>query len=300
MTTSRKPLDAFAITVMLSLCLLWGLQQVAVKLAAPDMGPVLQMAVRSLLAAMLVWIFIRLSGNKFSMRDGTLWPGVGIGVLFALEFVCVGLGLEYTSASHMSVFIYTSPVFTVLGLHFLIPSERLGPAQWSGVLAAFAGIAIAFSGGFAGDARDWKDILLGDVFGLAAGLLWAALTVLIRCSALSEAPPAATLLYQLGGGGLILLPVAAMLGQATRFSMTGVVWGSLFFQAVLVAFISFLVWYWLMRRYLVSRLSAFSFLTPLFGVGFGVLLLQDPVGLSFAVGAVLVFAGVVMVNLRRN
>ncbi|RJF99867.1 DMT family transporter [Noviherbaspirillum saxi] len=296
--TERKPLDAFAIMVMLILCVLWGMQQVAVKLAAPHMGPVMQIGLRSLVAALLVAALIVVRRDRFSFRDRTLLPGIGSGMLFAIEFLCIALGLQYTTASHMSVFLYTAPVFTVLGLHWSIAGERLKPLQWAGVLAAFAGIAVAFSNGFTEQGHDWWHMLIGDALGVLGGFFWAATTVLIRRSALSEAPPATTLLYQLGTCGVILVALAALLGQGQDISMTGMVWGSLFFQAVIVAFLSYLMWLWLLRKYLASRLSVFSFLTPLFGVGFGVLLLQDPLDPRFVAGAVLVMLGVVMVNMR--
>lgn len=296
---SRKPLDSLAVTAMLTLCVLWGLQQVAVKLAVPYMGPVMQLGVRSAVAAILVLMLILLRGERLSLRDGTLLPGIGAGVLFALEFLFVALGLQYTTASHMSVFLYTAPIFTVLGLHWFVPGERLGTAQWAGSFAAFAGIAVAFSNGFTEQARDWHDVLLGDALGVLGGVFWAATTLLIRRSALSEAPPATTLFYQLGGCGVILLAIAVLNGQAGRATMNGVVWGSLFFQAVIIAFASFLVWFWMLRRYLASRLTVFSFLTPLFGVGFGVLVLDDPLDARFVAGAALVMLGVIMVNVRR-
>jgi drug/metabolite transporter (DMT)-like permease len=281
-------------------CVFLGLQQVAVKAAVQGMGPVMQLGVRSAIAALLVGGLMMLRGSTFSVRDGTFWPGVGAGALFALEFFFIAVGLQYTTASHMSVFLYTAPVFTVLGLHWFVPGERLRLVQWLGVLAAFAGIAVAFSNGFAEQARDWKDMLLGDVFGVLGGLSWAATTVLIRTTALSEAPPTTTLLYQLGSAAFILVAIAALMGQATGISMNGIVWASLAFQSVIVAFLCFLLWFWMLRRYLASRLSVFSFLTPLFGVGFGVMLLRDPVGVRFAIGAALVMTGVVMVNLRKN
>ncbi|HVK94276.1 MAG TPA: DMT family transporter [Noviherbaspirillum sp.] len=299
MTARRQPLDAFAFTTMTGLCLLWGLQQVAIKLAAPDMQPVLQLGLRSAIAALLVCGLVWCRGERVSLRDGTFWPGIGAGILFAAEFLCVAVGLQYTTASHMSVFLYTAPVFTVLGLHLYVAGERIGKAQWAGVLAAFAGIAVAFSNGFAGSARGWSDMLLGDGLAVLAGVLWAATTVLIRGSALSEAPPATTLLYQLGTCGVLLLVIAMVAGQAQAATMSAVVWGSLLFQSVIIAFFSYLMWFWMLRRYLASRLAVFSFLTPLFGVGFGVLLLDDPIDARFAVGAALVMLGVVMVNLRK-
>lgn len=297
---ARKPLDAFAISAMLVLCVLWGLQQVAVKLAAPYMHPVMQIGLRSAAATILVYLLILLRGERLVWRDGTLYAGIGAGVLFALEFLCVAIGLQYTSASHMSVFLYTAPVFTVLGLHWLFPTERLGALQWTGICAAFAGIAVAFSNGFTAQSRGWTEMLAGDALGVLGGIFWAATTLLIRRSALSEAPPASTLFYQLGGCGVILLAIGGASGQANAMHFNDVVWGSLLFQALIVAFLSFLVWFWMLRRYLASRLSVFSFLTPLFGVGFGVLLLGDALDARFIAGAMLVLIGVVMVNLPRR
>ncbi len=297
--THRKPLDAFAINLMLVLCMLWGLQQVAVKTAVPYMGAILQIGLRSAVAALMVCVLIWWRGDRLSLRDGTFWPGIGAGVLFAMEFLCIALGLQYTTASHMSVFLYTAPIFTVLGLHWSIAGERLGMMQWAGALAAFAGIAVAFSEGFTAQSRDWSDMLIGDALGVLGGIFWSATTILIRRSALSEAPPATTLLYQLGSCGLILLAIAAIGGQASTAVLNGVVWASLVFQSVIVAFFSYLLWFWMLRTYLASRLSVFSFLTPMFGVGFGVLLLDDSVDIRFAIGAALVMVGVVMVNLRK-
>lgn len=295
---SRKPLDTFAVSTMLMLCVLWGLQQVAVKLAAHGMGPVMQLGLRSAIAAMLVLLLILMRGERLSFRDGTLLPGIGAGTLFALEFLFVALGLQYTTASHMSVFLYTAPIFTVLGLHWLIPGERLGAAQWAGSFAAFAGIAVAFSNGFADQTSDWLRILIGDALGVLGGIFWAATTLLIRKSSLSEAPPATTLFYQLAGCGVILLIISGFNGQLAAARPDAMVWGSLFFQAIVIAFFSFLVWFWMLRKYLASRLSVFSFLTPLFGVAFGVVLMHDAVGPRFAVAALLVLAGIVLVNRR--
>ena len=295
----RKALDTLAVATMLVLCVLWGLQQVAVKLALLSMGPVMQIGLRSLAAAVLVLALIVWKGERLSVRDRFFLPGIGAGMLFALEFLFVAVGLQYTTASHMSVFLYTAPIFTVLGLHWLIPGERLGSLQWAGAVAAFAGIAVAFSNGFASPSRDWAAMLAGDALGVLGGLFWAATTLLIRRSALSEAPPAITLFYQLASCGVILVAIACAMGQGNGVAMTPMVWGSLFFQAVIVAFLSYLVWFWMLRKYLASRLSVFSFLTPLFGVGFGVLLLGDPLDPRFVAGALLVMLGVVMVNTRR-
>ncbi|MDY7545996.1 DMT family transporter [Glaciimonas sp. CA11.2] len=299
MSTHHKPLDGLAIGLMLLLCICWGFQQVAVKLALPVMPSTLQIALRSGGAALLVCLFMLWRGDGFSLRDGTFWPGLVAGALFGGEFLCVSIGLNYTTASHMSVFLYSAPIFTVLALHWLVPGERLGLLQWCGVLTAFLGIVVALAAGFF-DGEATPVSVLGDALGLAAAAFWAATIIVIKKSCLSTAKPSKTLLYQLGVATVMLLGFAFATGQASIGPMTEVTWMSLLFQTVVIAFASFLTWFWMLRRYLASRLSVFSFLTPLVGVGFGVLILNDPVGLPFAIGAVLVLTGIVMVNRRQS
>jgi drug/metabolite transporter (DMT)-like permease len=279
---------------MLLLCSLWGAQQVAIKLAAPDLAPIYQVALRSGLSALLLVAFTAWRREPLAHR-GTLWPGLLAGALFAGEFLFIAEGLRRTSASHMAVFIYTAPVFTALGLHLALPAERLGARQWAGIGLAFAGIAVAFGGGGAAGTATASS-LLGDLLGVCAGAAWGATTVVIRTTALSEAPAAVTLLYQLLGAFLVLLPVALLGEQASRFALTATALASLAFQGVVISFASYLAWFWLLRRYLATGLSVFSFLTPVFGVTFGVLILGEPLGAPFVAGAALVLAGIVTVS----
>jgi len=135
----------------------------------------------------------------------------------------------------------------------------------------------------------------GDFLALLAGMAWAATTVVIRCSRLARTSATQTLLYQLVGAFILLMLAAIGLGQ-TGFNPTRLAWGSLLFQSLVVSFASFLVWFWLLRNYLASRLGVFSFMTPLFGMAFGVWLLHEPLEPSFLVGALLVLAGIVLVS----
>ncbi|WP_038166804.1 DMT family transporter [Verrucomicrobium sp. BvORR106] len=292
----RKPLDGFSYMVMMGLCLIWGLQQVAIKASASEMTPMLQVGLRSLFAALLVAGTMVWRGESLSVRDGTAGSGVWVGLLFGAEFVLVALGLNFTTAGHMAVFLYTAPVFAALGLHFTVKEERLNRRQWSGVGLAFAGIVAAFSGSLF--APGGKDLLIGDALGILAGMAWAATTIVIRGSRLSEAPASKTLLYQLVGAAVLAVSFGWWRGDFQKVMLTPFLWSNLVFQTVIVAFGSYLFWFWLLRRYLASRLSVFSFLTPLFGITFGVLLLKEPLHPQFVVGALLVLAGIAVVNRR--
>ncbi|MEO6748525.1 MAG: DMT family transporter, partial [Casimicrobiaceae bacterium] len=174
----RKPLDLFSSTTTFVLCIVWGMQQVAIKAAAPAMDPVLQLGIRSLAAAILVAVFIVFARREAPIAGGTLGPGLWAALLFGSEFLVVSIGLSHTTASHMTVFLYTSPMFTAIGLHLLLPDERLRPAQWIGVLAAFAGLVIAFSASFGASAG--TSTLLGDALGILGAIFWALTTVVIR------------------------------------------------------------------------------------------------------------------------
>jgi len=293
--STRKALDGRAITLMLVLCMVWGLQQVVLKATSQDIAPILQIALRSGAAAVLVGLLILVRGERMRLSDGFWRPGMVAGVLFALEFLLVGEGLRYTSASHMVVFLYTAPIFAALGLHWKLPAERLGAVQWLGIALAFGGITLAFFGRSSQSGAASGNALWGDFLGLLAAMAWGATTMVVRCSSLSRAPATQTLLYQLLGAFVLLLVAAYITGQ-TQFSATPRVWAALVFQTLVVSFASFLVWFWLLRHYLASRLGVFSFMTPLFGMVFGAWLLGEPIELSFLAGAVPVLAGIVLVS----
>jgi len=291
----RKAIDGRAMGLMLVLSMVWGFQQVALKATASDIAPMMLIALRSGLAALLVLLLMVVRRESLSLRDGTLRPGLIVGFLFALEYLLVGEGLRHTSAAHMVVFLYTAPIFAALGLNKKLPSERLQPLQWVGITLAFSGIAVAFFGHKQTATSDATRMLLGDILGLLAGAAWGATTVVVRTSVLANAPATKTLLYQLVGAFVLLLIAAIGLGQ-TGFKHTPMVWSNLAFQVVVVSFASFLVWFWLLRQYVASQLGVFSFMTPLFGVAFGVWLLNEPMETGFVGGAALVLLGIVLVS----
>lgn len=297
MSIERRSADGFALQVMLGLCLIWGVQQVMIKWAAADIAPVMQAAARSGISALLVALLMCWKGG-WSQVSSTWRGGLLAGALFGLEFLFIAEGLKLTSAAHMSVFLYTAPIFTALGVNWLLPSERLRPLQWLGIVLAFIGISIAFAAGVSLDNLD-RRMLLGDVLGLLAGLAWGATTVVVRASRLSEAPATLTLFYQLIVGFVGLLLIAVLSGQVTQVSLTPVAVASVLFQGLVVSFFSYLTWFWLLRRYLAANLAVFSFMTPMFGVTFGVLLLGEPLSLNFVLGAMLVLLGITFVSAEQ-
>ncbi|MCP9318961.1 DMT family transporter [Acetobacter persici] len=292
---TRKPLDATATSLMVGLCFCFGLQQVALKAAAQDMAPILQISLRSGLAALLVVGLMLARRERLGQISRTWKPGLAVGVLFFLEYLFLGQALHYTSASRSVVFLYTSPIFTALILHFMEASERMAPLQWAGILLAFGGIGTAFLGHQTGAGQGAGLPLLGDALALLAGASWGVTTVVIRMSSLATVPAKQTLLYQLAGACVLLFPMALLLHQ-TDFTVTPILLLSLGYQVFILSFVAFLLWFWLLRHYQASRIGVLSFMTPLFGVLLGAVLLHEPVEPGFVTGALLVVAGLVLVS----
>ncbi|HEX7969418.1 MAG TPA: DMT family transporter [Stellaceae bacterium] len=293
MTDRRQQLDAAAIALMVILCACWGFNQVAIKLANAGISPVLQAGLRSAGSALLVWAWSARRGVRLFGRDGTLGWGVLIGVLFAGEFVFLYWSLVLTSASRAVLFIYMSPFVVALGAHFLIPGERLRWVQAVGLVCAFAGMALAF-----GDALRFPTYrqLLGDAMAFVAAILWGATTVAIKASRLATASPHKNLFYQLGVSALLLPVISWAIGEPGIVAPTPLVLGMLAYQIIVVAFASYLTWFWLISRYPAGRLSSFSFLTPLFGLLAGALILGEPVTWALALALLLVALGIALVN----
>lgn len=291
--TAPRHLDAAATALIVFLCLCWGFNQVAVKLALPDIPPLVQAAVRSAGAALVLWLWAKARGISLSVSDGTLKAGLLAGLLFGIEFVFIYRGLLYTTASRAVLFIYVAPFVAVLGLRFLHAQERFTVSQWLGMLLSFAGLLLAFGVPTPSD-NPWQT--LGDAMLLMGGVCWAATTLVVKASALNRAAPEKTLLYQLVVSAPLLAAAALVFGERIDAMPSALALGSLAYQTLWVVSITFLIWFMMIVTYSASRLSAFTFLTPLFGVAAGYLVLGDPITPAFAGAVALVIAGLILVN----
>jgi drug/metabolite transporter (DMT)-like permease len=293
---NSRPLDALAIAIVVGLSLCWGFNQVAIKLAIHDIPPFLQSAARSATAAVLVAAWTRWRGLALFVRDGTLIAGIAAGALFALEFLLIYRGLVWTTATRAVLFIYLAPFFVVIGSRWFIPGDRFDSSQWLGLALSFAGIVIAF--GLPTPASDPHQ-MLGDLMMLGAALAWAATTLVIKASALNKVSAEKTMLYQLVVSAPLLAAASLAFGERVEAMPSALAFGALAYQTVWVVSVTYVVWFALVLRYSATRLSAFTFLTPLFGVAAGRLVLGEPLTPPFALAVALVAGGLVLVNRAR-
>lgn len=292
-TRENQMLDFTAMAILVVLCVSWGLAGVAIKVAISGVPPLLQSGIRSVGATILIWIWMTVRREPLLERDGTLWWGIAAGLLFAAEFILIYWGLEYTNASRAVIFLYISPFVVALGAQLFIPGEHLRMIQVIGLCCAFAGIVVAFEESLSFPTRR---MLIGDSMLAGAAVLWGATTVMIKACPLSRIKPSKTLLYQLAVSAVVLPLASLVKGEAGIVLMTPLIAGCIVYQTVWVAFVTYLAWFWLIRHYPPSRLAAFTFLTPLFGVLAGGLLLSEPITGGLLVALVLVGAGIYLVN----
>jgi drug/metabolite transporter (DMT)-like permease len=290
--SAERPLSAGAVALMLMLCLSWAFNQIAVKLALPDIPPMLQATIRSAGALPLLLLIARFRGVRIFASDGTLGAGLLAGLLFGLEFVLIYRGLLLTSASRAVVFLYTAPFFVALGSYQFL-GERLRTSQWVGLGLSFAGVALAI--GVPQTDVD-ANVLLGDLLIVGGGALWAATTLLVKATRLLQAPPEKALAYQVALSIPILALSAWISGESLSRVPGPLALSVMVYQAIWVVGLTFLLWFALVKTYSASKLSAFTFFTPLFGVVASYFILHDPLTLAFGAAALLVIAGLYLVN----
>jgi drug/metabolite transporter (DMT)-like permease len=291
-SSAGRALTPGAVAVMLMLCLSWGFNQIAVKLALPDIPPMLQATIRSTGALPVLLLIARLRGVTIFKRDGTLGAGLFAGVLFGIEFVLIYRGLLFTSASRGVVFIYTAPFFVAFG-SYLFLGERLRTSQWGGLALCFAGVALAIG---VPQANVDANVLLGDLMIVGGAALWAATTLIVKTTPLLTAPAEKALGYQVAVSIPILALAAWFWGETLTRVPGSLALSLMAYQAIWVVGLTYLLWVALVKTYSASKLSAFTFITPLFGVVASYFIMHDTLTLAFGAAALLVIAGLYLVN----
>ena len=293
MTVRKTQLDLLAVSLLLCCCLFWGLQQVLIKATIAEIPPMFQASLRLWGATALLWLWCLARGVPLFKRDGSLAAGLLAGSLFAAEFACIYIGLQYTTASRLTVFLYTSPFWVAVLVPLWVKSEKLRGLQWLGLVCAFAGVVFALREGFVASASGgWR----GDVLALAAGMLWGLTTVVIRASSLAKISAEKLLFYQLAVSAATFPLLSLGLNEAWIWQFSPFAMTSLFLQTVVGAFASYLAWMWMLGRYPATKISVFVFLTPLFALLFGALWLKEIVTLGLVVALSAVALGIILVN----
>ncbi|MFC1579734.1 DMT family transporter [Thermodesulfobacteriota bacterium] len=296
MASNKTQLQWQPIVVLLILTLIWGANMAVIKIGAMELPPLMMAGLRSLVASLCLFIWMKKKGIACFPSGNILAHGIVIGLLFGIEFGLIYVGLEYTFASRTYILVYSAPFFVAFGAHFLLTGDRLNRWKIAGLFVAFAGIVVLFI----------KDLgtfslgaLPGDIMALLAGAVWGATTIYIKKYLSYRTVPLQTLFYQVLFSAPPLLFMSLVLENPASASLTWMSGFSLFFQCIIVAFLSYLVWFELIHRYPVSLLHAFTFFAPVFGVFLsGVLILGEAINARLILALILVSLGTLLLNRR--
>jgi len=286
----------FGATSLVAFSALLGLNHVMIKIVNTGLQPVFQAGLRSLLALPIVLIYCLIFRKRLSFKDGSFWPGIICGVMFGGEFVLLFLALDYTSVSRAAIFFYTMPFWVALAAHFLIPGERLTLLKISGLFLAFAGVVLVLS---SNNSPATPNAWIGDILCLLGAAMWATIAILVRVTKLSRATPEMQLIYQLLVSAPFILIVSLFFGPLIReLEMHHIAIFAV--QVVFVVSFGFAFWLWLMSLYPASAVASFGFLSPVFGVFFGWLILGEHVGATLLIALAMVGTGIVLVNRKAK
>ena len=290
--TAKPQMDAMGAAALTGFALFLAFNQILIKFVNQGLQPVFFAGLRSALAVLCLWGWMVLRGRPPRLQRRYLLTGFLAGLAFAAEFLCLFTALDLTTVTRTAIILYSMPVWMTLGAHFLLPGERMAPVKATGLVLAFTGVAWAILNRSTGQGQA---SLLGDLCALMAAWSWAAITLIARGTRLREERPEMQLFWQVLVSGVVLLAASPLFGPLVRDLHWPHVAG-LVFQAVAVVSAGFMFWLWLLTIYPAASVASFSFLTPVFGVGLGWLILGEHVGPATLAAAALVAVGIVLIN----
>ena len=293
---TNKSIDGLAASFLIIFSILLGLNQVLVKLVNVGMHPVFQVALRSTLAIFPILIYCYLTKKKINFFDGSLVAGIIAGVLFAVEFIFLFTALDYSTVTRVSLIFYTMPVWLSLSAHFLIKNDKPNFNKIVGLAIALLGLVLAI---YEPISSYTSKQFYGDLYSLLASFCWAAIAIMLKSSRLARAAPETQLLYKLIVSGIILLPISLLFDDFIRDINTNLI--LIFsFQVIVIMCLGFIGWLWVMSKYSASSTSSFAFLTPIFGVLFGWLIMGDIINLQIYLSLFLTCLGIYLINKKYS
>lgn len=288
----KSHMDALGAAALIAFALHLAFNQVVIKVTNGGFGPIFAAGLRSAGAVVVLLLWMRLRGIPLTVPRMAVPAGVLAGVLFGVEFMMLFSALDFTTVSRASVIFYSMPVWLALAGHFLMPNDRMSGCKAFGLVLAMAGVDLALL-----DRTDATASLVGDIMALGSALCWASIALCVKVTPLSRVSPAQQLMLQVAVSAPILLGAALFGGDLFRDPQP-IHYAGLLFQIVAVASLGFLLWFWLLSIYPASSVASFSFLSPIFAVILGWLLLDEHVSARVWAALLLVSTGIYLINRR--
>ena len=290
----KNKIDIFGAVALISFSLLLGINHVVIKVVNSGLDPIFFAGVRSVIAFLFLLICMKIWNKSIVLKKKYIFVSILAGLVFALEFLFLFLALDFTSVSRNSIIYYSMPVWLACLAHFFIPNERLNFLMGIGLIMAFVGVTLSILNGV-NDFSLSAETFWGDVLAILAAFTWALLILLAKGTRFKEVNPEIQLVWMVMVSGPVLILFSLILSDPIRDFQIIHLWG-LLFQSVIVVAGGFLSWLWLLSIYPASGVASFSFLTPIFTIFFGWLILGESLTINFLFAAFLVIFGLILIN----
>ena len=282
------------IALSLLLAFLWGGNSPSIKIGLADFPPMALAFLRFVIGLVIIGGWALYRGVSLRLRKGELPRLLLLTTIFILQIICLNTGTLYTTASRSTIFINVYPFFTALFAHFWIPGERLSVPKTLGIVVAFSGVFVTV----APNLGEGETSVLGDLIVLVSGC-FLGLRVVVTKLLIQSIHPYRLLAWLLTLSLPCYVTMSLLFERGLPMQLTLRSSAALLYQGGVIAGFCFLAWTAVLERYSASKLVVLFFATPLSGVVFSYVFLGDALTLSLLVGAVLVAAGIYLVNMRR-
>ena len=290
----KNKIDAFGAVALISFSLLLGINHVVIKIVNVGLNPIFFAGIRSFIAFLFIIIWMKFTRKPIVFNKKNLNICLIAGLVFALEFLFLFLALDFTSVSRNSIIYYSMPLWLTVLLFFTKNKEKLSFIKLLGLILAFSGVVISVSKNDSGLIIN-SSSLFGDFLAFLAALFWALLIIIAKNSNFNKEMPEMQLLWMVMVSGPILICFSFFIEDPIRDFQIIHIWG-LLFQSIVVVAGGFLFWLWLLSKYPASGVASFSFLTPIFTIFFGWLILSEVMTPDFIFAAFLVITGLILIN----
>jgi len=292
---SKNNITPKVLSLVLIVACLWGGNAVAMKVALRDMPPFMLAGLRFALGVLIIWFWSKYKNIDVKINKQDVFSLIILSILFAAQICTFNLGTKYTTAGRSSVLININPFIIAILAHFFIPNDKLSIRKVIGFILASLGIYVVFRDKI----KASEPHLLGDVIMLSSGFLFSILTIYTK-KLMQRIGVYKILIWQMVFGLVPFFGLSLIFERSARYALTPELIIALLYQGGLVASVAFIIWTTLLSRYNASKISAFLFATPLFGIGSSALILHEAITIYLLAGALLVAVGIYVVNKSPN
>ena len=286
----RKPAGFYPSIFQIFLSMLWGGNHTSIKVAL-DYSPPLQIGwMRFVSGGLVTVIYMCFRRESFLIKSAEVFPMTLIGILFSVQIVFMNYGQYLTTAGHATALNATFPIWAACLSHFLVPNDLMTRYKLLAIILSYLGVLSIV---FLDTGLVTPGISLsGDLLSITSAAL-LGLRLVLTSNFAQNMSEVKLMLGQLIMGTIVFL-IASQLIETTQFSYELNYWIAIFYQGSVIAGFGFLANAWLMKRYLPSTITFFSFIQPLSGVTVAWLILGENPGRGLIVGLILIVIGAII------